>query len=79
MRLNEELQMSEATTHEQVSCSFCGKSQNEERCLIEGGCRNPASSRCVFICDECITFSAQVIAGNDANAKDVQRSAKLSP
>jgi hypothetical protein len=54
--------MSRTATHEQVFCSFCGKSQNEVRRLIEGGCRNPALSQCVFICDECVAFSAQVIA-----------------
>jgi ATP-dependent protease Clp ATPase subunit len=61
------------STHEQFSCSFCGKSQDEVRSLIEGGCRNPALSQCVFICDECIAFSAQVIADRGANAKDVHR------
>jgi ATP-dependent protease Clp ATPase subunit len=60
--------MARATTHEQVSCSFCGKSQKEVRSLIEGGCRNPALSQCVFICDECIAFSAQVFADREANA-----------
>jgi hypothetical protein len=54
--------MSRNAAHEQVYCSFCGKSQQEVRNLIEGGCRNPALSECVFICDECVTFSAQVIA-----------------
>jgi ATP-dependent protease Clp ATPase subunit len=48
--------------HDQVSCSFCGKPQHEVRRLIEGGCRNPTSAQCVFICDECVTFSAQVLA-----------------
>lgn len=48
--------------HEQMFCSFCDKSQHEVRSLIEGGCRNPALSQCVFICDECVAFSAQVIA-----------------
>ena len=54
--------MSRAVEHDNVSCSFCGKSQHEVRYLIEGGCRNPAPSQCVFICDECVTFSAQVLA-----------------
>jgi ATP-dependent Clp protease ATP-binding subunit ClpX len=54
--------MSGISTHEQVFCSFCGKSQHEVRSLIEGGCRNPALSQCVFICDGCVAFSAQVIA-----------------
>jgi hypothetical protein len=46
----------------QIFCSFCGKSKHEVRSLIEGGCRNPAPSQCVFICDECVALSAQVIA-----------------
>jgi ClpX C4-type zinc finger len=56
--------MSRLATHEQTVCSFCGKSKHEVRSLIEGGCRNPALSQCVFICDECVAFSAQVIAEN---------------
>ena len=54
--------MSRAVEHDHVFCTFCGKSQNEVRHLIEGGCRNPALPQCVFICDECVTFSAQVLA-----------------
>jgi hypothetical protein len=53
--------MSRTATHEQI-CSFCGKSKHEVRSLIEGGCRNPALSQYVFICDECVDFSAQVLA-----------------
>ena len=52
----------------QMSCSFCGKSRHEVRSLIEGGCRNRRPSPCVFICDECVTFSAQVIADLGGNA-----------
>jgi len=54
--------MSRIATHEQIFCSFCAKSKHEVRSLIEGGCRNPALSRCVFICDECVAFCAQVNA-----------------
>jgi hypothetical protein len=54
--------MFRTTTHERIFCSFCGKSKDEVRSLIEGGCRNPALSQCVFICDECVDFSAQVLA-----------------
>jgi ATP-dependent protease Clp ATPase subunit len=54
--------MPQNATHEQVACSFCGKSRHQVRRLIEGGCRNPALSQCVFICDECVDFSAQVLA-----------------
>jgi hypothetical protein len=46
----------------QVSCSFCGKSQHEVRSLIEGGCRKRPISPCVFICDECVAFCAQINA-----------------
>lgn len=46
----------------QLCCSFCGKSQDEVHSLIEGGCRKPAGSACVFICDECVALSAQIIA-----------------
>lgn len=45
---------------EQVSCSFCSKSQHEVRSLIEGGCSNRGISPCVFICDECVAFCAQI-------------------
>jgi ATP-dependent protease Clp ATPase subunit len=54
--------MSRTGTHVQIFCSFCGKSPHEVRSLIEGGCRNAALSQCVFICDECVALSAQVIA-----------------
>ena len=54
--------MPQTRTHDQVFCSFCGKSQHEVQCLIEGGCHNPALPQCVFICDECVAFSAQVMA-----------------
>jgi ATP-dependent protease Clp ATPase subunit len=50
------------------SCSFCGKSQHEVRALVEGGCSTRAASACVFICDECISFSAQIIADAVGNA-----------
>jgi|SRR5580704_12804584 hypothetical protein len=59
----------------QLSCSFCGKSQHEVRTLIEGGCDRArlASERCSFICDECVAFSAQVIAERVGDAKDPTR------
>ena len=58
---------------QQLSCSFCGKSQHEVRGLIEGGCSNRGISPCVFICDECIAFSAQIYADTVSNAKDAQK------
>jgi ATP-dependent protease Clp ATPase subunit len=62
--------MPRADTHALVFSSFCGKSQHEVRSLIEGGCRNPALSQCVFICDECVALSAQVIADTVDNSKE---------
>ena len=50
-----------------------GRITLEVRTLIEGGCRNPALSRCVFICDECIAFSTQVIADRDTTVKEAHR------
>jgi|HubBroStandDraft_2_1064218.scaffolds.fasta_scaffold864665_1 Glyoxalase superfamily protein/ClpX C4-type zinc finger len=50
---------------EQLSCSFCKKSQHEVRSLIEGGCSRDriwAHRNCLFICDECVAFCAQVNA-----------------
>ena len=50
---------------EQLSCSFCKKSQHEVRSLIEGGCsrdRIGAHRDCLFICDECVALCAQVNA-----------------
>ena len=57
-----------------VSCSFCGKSQHEVPHFVEGGCsRAPraadgrrAQESCVFMCVECVTFCAQVIADTRA-------------
>lgn len=45
-----------------LSCSFCGKTQHEVRVLIAG----PA----VFICDECVGLSAEIVAGHNAAADD---------
>jgi hypothetical protein len=57
---------------EQLSCSFCGKSQHNVRSLVEGGCARArrASESCVFICDECIALCAQINAETLGNAKD---------
>lgn len=66
-------QVSRITAPEQLSCSFCGKSQHEVRSLIEGGCSNRGISPCIFICDECITFSAQINADTVGNAKEAHK------
>ena len=57
---------------EQMSCSFCGKSQHEVRSLIEGGCSNRGKSPCVFICDECVAYCAQINADTVGNATSPQ-------
>jgi glyoxalase superfamily protein len=59
---DEACQMSRTAAPEQLSCSFCGKSK--VRSLVEGGCSRDrgAPQSCVFICDECVTFCAQVNA-----------------
>ncbi len=46
-----------------LSCSFCAKTEHEVRRLIEGGCSKRGAS-CVFICDECVAFCAQISAEN---------------
>jgi hypothetical protein len=58
-------QMPRTAEPEQVFCSFCKKSQHEVRSLIEGRCsrdRIGAHRNCLFICDECVAFCAQVNA-----------------
>jgi ClpX C4-type zinc finger len=57
---------------EQLSCSFCGKSQHEARSLIEGACRNRGISQCIFICDECVEFCAQINADTVGSASSQQ-------
>ena len=58
--LSADHQMSQTAAPEQVSCSFCGKSQHEVRSLIEGGYGNRGISPCIFICDECVALCAQI-------------------
>jgi hypothetical protein len=53
---------------EQLSCSFCGKSQHDVRSLIEGACSNRGASPCIFICDECVAFCAQINSETVGNA-----------
>jgi ATP-dependent protease Clp ATPase subunit len=62
--------MSRTAVPEPLSCSFCGKSQHEVRSLIEGGCSKRGSSRCVFICDECVALCAQINADTVGNATE---------
>lgn len=61
--------MSRTEAHAQMSCSFCGKSQHEVRTLIEGGCSNRGTSACVFICNECVEFCAQINAETIGSAR----------
>ncbi len=68
---------------EQMSCSFCKKPQHEVRSLIEGKCSRDmigAHRNCLFICDECVAFCAQVNAdliGSTAKPKNESASAPL--
>lgn len=57
-----------AAPEHQVSCSFCNKSRPEVRSLIEDGCKILVTSSCVFICDDCVAFSAQINADTVGNA-----------
>lgn len=52
-----------------LCCSFCAKTEREVRRLVEGGCKRGTS--CVFICDECVAFCAQISAENGWDAKRV--------
>jgi hypothetical protein len=55
--------LSPTASHEPVFCSFCDKPKQEVRALVEGGCRSRYKrSSCVFICDECVAFCAEVFA-----------------
>jgi Glyoxalase superfamily protein/ClpX C4-type zinc finger len=58
---------------DQLSCSFCGKSQHDVRSLVEGGCarvqRSPEKT-CVFICDGCVALCAQINAEAVGNAEE---------
>ncbi len=59
------------------TCSFCGKSRHEVRFLIAGcggweafrASRGPERSN-VFICDECVTLTAQHFANSFGTAKE---------
>jgi hypothetical protein len=60
------------------TCSFCGKARHEVRSLIAGcggweafrASRGPERSN-VFICDECVTFAAQIFANSVGTAKEL--------
>jgi len=62
------------------SCSFCGKSQYNVRGLVEGGCSRerrvpgvrPSQENCVFICDACIAWSAEVVADILGDGKEAR-------
>lgn len=73
-RLAEAPSIQRAAAPEQVCCSFCGKPQHAVQSLIEGACGSRGKSPCVFICDECVTFCAQVNADRVGNAKEGQES-----
>ena len=45
---------------------------NEVRSLIEGGCNNRGISPCIFVCNECVAFCAQINADTVGNATSPQ-------
>lgn len=49
-----------APRHGDLSCSFCGKGQQDVRKLIAG----PD----VYICDECTALCADIVAGDEGGA-----------
>jgi hypothetical protein len=51
--------ISDAPKGEKVICSFCGKSEDEVRKIVLGG--PPAKDKEVYICDECIYLSLEII------------------
>lgn len=79
----------QAPAPESASCSFCGKSQHQIQRLYEGGfatmtrrivTRSPPLVRaqrtpesCVFICDECVAFCAQVNADTTGHANGARQ------
>lgn len=74
--MDETSQITRIAVPEQLSCSFCGKSQHDVRSLIEGGCSPPRRTpeSCIFICDECVAFCAQINADTVGNAVPCDRS-----
>jgi hypothetical protein len=66
-------QMSRNAAPEKLSCSFCGKSQHDVQGLIEGGCSSRGTSPCVFICDECVAFCAQINTDRVGNATSSEK------
>ncbi|HPH01501.1 MAG TPA: ATP-dependent Clp protease ATP-binding subunit ClpX [Spirochaetota bacterium] len=50
--------------HEDMACSFCGKTQSEVNRLIAG--------QRVFICDRCIAYCNQLLGEQPASLRDVQ-------
>lgn len=50
--------------HEEMACSFCGKTQHEVNRLIAG--------QRVFICDRCIAYCNQILGEQPTTLQDVQ-------
>ena len=56
--------------NDHLSCSFCGKNQNDVRKLIAG----PS----VYICNECIQLSAEIL-NEELQAEDVATQRTMTP
>ena len=53
---------------DKIFCSFCGKRRVEVQRLFAGG--GGGLSGVIFICDECVIFSARVMAEGDEEWRD---------
>jgi ATP-dependent Clp protease ATP-binding subunit ClpX len=53
---------------EKIFCSFCGKGQTQVRRFVAGFAGQTSGQ--VFICDECIMLSAQIVATGDKEWRD---------
>ena len=82
LEMDEARQMARTAAPDQLSCSFCRKSQHDVRSLIEGGCSRPrrgAAESCVFICDECVTFCSQINTDAVGSAVSSPHNVPLGP
>jgi hypothetical protein len=50
----------------------CSRRPKPAGAMLSCVCRDQAPSRYVFICDKCVTFSAQAFADTVGNAKETQ-------
>jgi len=51
-----------------MECSFCGKSENNCKLLIQGPKPNPS-----YICQTCVMFCVEIIVGRLMNPEDLHK------